>query len=373
MDRLLLMVYIYIDPEFILQPNGVVKDKEFREYDLNLMYVNGLNDVYGGIFGLGYITGDNNLKILDLHPSGILKNFVNAFAMSEDFMWAAGIDDKRVSENDRTGISEFDFLNQSWKYYEDYSIHELASGKIYDMSYNDNKLAVATLEGVSILDLSENDWKHFDTFSGLWDNEIKCILVDKNIVLAGSDYGLNEIDLKSGEIRRIYVTGTETMTKIFKIESSEKYYWIGTDDGIFSINKKDGDIKHFNFYGRELARDKRVASDCYAITADENVVVFKGNNFFIKHNIKTEKWENLADYDQESGVHDMDLFGQYLWIGTDKGARFMNIETEEWEKYGYIDGLAGERVFKVLIDGDWVWFGTDRGLTKYNWRKYVLE
>lgn len=362
-----------IDDGFILQPDGVVKDHEFREYDLNLMYVNSQKDIYGGIFGLGYLTGCDNLKMVSVHSSGLLKNYVNAIALSDKFMWIGGMDDSRMNEIDRTGISQYDFVNQQWKYYEDFSIHGLASGKIYDISYSNNKLAVATLEGVSVYDLKENKWRRYSTFDGLWDNEVKCLLVENDMVLAGSEFGLNEINLKNSEIKRIYLTDTETLIKIFKIENSQNNYWIGTNNGIYAINKKDNSVKHFDFYGREIKNGKKIAFNCYAITSDENNVIFKGDNFFMHYNSEKNEWKNLPDYDREAGVHDMDLFGQYLWIGTDKGARFMNVETQEWEKYGYVDGLGGERVFKVLIDGDWVWFGTDNGLTKYNWRKYVLE
>lgn len=363
-----------IDPPLRLQNNGVVLDGEFREYEFNLMYVNNLKDIYGGIFGLGYVTGDENLKTLELHASGVLKNFVNAFDLDKNFLWAGGIDDTRFSETDRTGISRFDFRDGTWKYFDDYSIHELASGKIYDLDSKRGKLLAGTKEGLSYFNLEKNDWERFSVGDGLWDNEIKSVLiVDDTLAFAGSDFGLNEIHLKNGNVFRFPLTKSRRFIKVYKIVSGKNNYWIGTNTGIFAIGKNDKDVKHFDFTGKEIDRDANIAANCYAIAADGNYVIFKGENFFLKYNTVTNTWSNLPEYDFDSGVHDMDLQGKYLWIATNNGAGFLNIETEEWEKYGVIDGLAGARVFKVIIDGDWVWFGTDRGLTKYNWRKYVLE
>jgi len=66
------------------------------------------------------------------------------------------------------------------------------------------------------------------------------------------------------------------------------------------------------------------------------------------------------------------MSNDYLWIGTSEGVFLYRLRDYYTEQYSRIDGLASNNVYKILIDGDQVWFATDQGLTKYQWRKYAF-
>ena len=368
------LVGIYdINPGYVIYDNGKVMDHEFREYYLNFIYVDNRRDIYGGIYGLGYVTGSENIKKINFHHSGILKTYVNALAIGERFMWTGSIDNEKQNELDKTGISEFDFKEQTWKYYEDYDIHELATGCVFDPVISENQLFAGTCEGLSIYDLKKNKWKRISIFDGLYDNEVKTISVSDTIALVGTDFGLNEINLKDYNVFRLPLTKMKRLLRINKILKWENYFWIGTNNGIYSIDITDRSILHYDDFGKNINLDKNIAMECVSIASYGDKVVFKGNNHFMRYHGSTKKWENLPNYDFDATVFDMDMDGDFLWIGTNEGAKLLNVQTGEWEKYSHVDGLAGDIVMKVVIDGDWVWFGTNKGLTKYNWRKYVFE
>jgi hypothetical protein len=359
--------------KYWVKNDGYVEDREFREYPWNLKYVNAMNELYGGVFGLGYIVGSERLQVFTIHPSGVLKNYVNVFDLSERYLWAGSDDNQQRYKQERNGISLYDFDTGKWRYFDDYSIHELATSQILDLDYKDDILLAGTRLGLSVFDMKDDRWRRFTVHDGLYDDVVRTVALNDSIALTGTDFGVNIIDLNNWHISRLRLTKEKTLLKIHKIKVAGDYFWIGTNNGIYAYDINTQTVRHFDFYGREVDVDKVIAADCHAITAHGEHVVFKGNNFFMIHNMETGDWENLPDYNYDSFVYEMDLKKDYLWLGTNAGARLLNIKTGDWQKFEVVDGLAGHHVMEVFIDNNWVWFGTDRGLTKFNWRKYVLE
>ena len=56
-----------------------------------------------------------------------------------------------------------------------------------------------------------------------------------------------------------------------------------------------------------------------------------------------------------------------VWAGTNKGVLKYDREREIWIQYTREDGLLSDMVNVILPDGDYVWFGTPRGLTRFYW------
>jgi ligand-binding sensor domain-containing protein len=64
--------------------------------------------------------------------------------------------------------------------------------------------------------------------------------------------------------------------------------------------------------------------------------------------------------------------GEYLWLGTEKGALRMDMEKGVFRRFGVEDGLAGVRVNSIAADSAVVlWFGTDGGLTRFDGNSWV--
>jgi len=353
--------------------DGIVQDNDLREFPWNLKFIGPMNKLYGGVLGLGYIVGEERMQSFDIYQTGMLKNFVNTFVLTDDYLWTASDDAIKASDLDRSGISRMDFETGEWEYFEDELIYELASGRVSEIDADDNILVAGTDEGLTTYDMAKDRWRRFSVHDQLWSDVINSVSIDSNYAMIGTEFGLNVLNLFNNHIDRIELSKVDNLVKIFKVTHDNNQFWIGTDNGIFSVKMKNDELKHFDFYGKETEIDRVIASNCYSISSDGNRTVFFGDNFFLMYNLETGNWSDLPDFFGDAFVFDMDLDGDWLWLGTDEGAKLLNIKTNEWEEYHVIDGLAGKDVMKVLIDGDWVWFGTDKGLTKYNWRKYVLE
>jgi ligand-binding sensor domain-containing protein len=56
-----------------------------------------------------------------------------------------------------------------------------------------------------------------------------------------------------------------------------------------------------------------------------------------------------------------------VWVATDAGVLKYDRAGERWVTFTVEDGLSSNRVNSILLDGDYIWFGTDGGLTRFYW------
>jgi len=56
-----------------------------------------------------------------------------------------------------------------------------------------------------------------------------------------------------------------------------------------------------------------------------------------------------------------------VWAGTDQGVLKFDRERQRWVHFTTADGLPDNRVRAIHPDGDYIWFGTAAGLTRFYW------
>ena len=71
--------------------------------------------------------------------------------------------------------------------------------------------------------------------------------------------------------------------------------------------------------------------------------------------------------------------GERVWFGTDRGVTVYNDDTEVWTSYTTKDGLASNKVTSIDVDGTEVWIGTyNAGVSRFDpsansWIAYTRE
>ncbi|MGB9596736.1 MAG: two-component regulator propeller domain-containing protein, partial [Candidatus Poribacteria bacterium] len=60
----------------------------------------------------------------------------------------------------------------------------------------------------------------------------------------------------------------------------------------------------------------------------------------------------------------------YVWFGTyDAGIIRYDKEKKNWQFFSKKDGLSHNCIVSIAVDGDQIWIGTQRGLTRYDKNK----
>ncbi len=68
--------------------------------------------------------------------------------------------------------------------------------------------------------------------------------------------------------------------------------------------------------------------------------------------------------------------GDLLWVGSEKGLSVLDKKTEKWKSfYSQHDGLGGNFVNALLVQPEYLWAGTNAGITRFNktqktWKTY---
>ena len=357
-----------INQPYRIDGQGIIYDENFQEYSVNLFHSDKRLDIYGGIWGLGILTGDMNVKLLEVHSLGPLQNSISAFSITNNRIVMGSL---KNTLSERTGISILDFNSGQWIYHENKFIPELASANVFDIfeDYAGN-IWIGTDLGLSIYNEKKNRWKRLNVAKGLRDENIWSIVVDDTLAWIGTPLGLNKIYAPTMKISRVFLTNDKRHMNIYRIRYDQDFVWIGTDNGLYSIDKLTHIVEHYDMNGNRIDIDATIASDIKAITTNDSITFVFQYDGLISYNHITKDFERYPHF-IDAQVLDMDIIDDYLWLATDNGAYLIRLNDFYIEHYLPRDGLAGYLVNKVRIDGEYVWFGTDRGLSKYNWRQYA--
>jgi sugar lactone lactonase YvrE len=64
---------------------------------------------------------------------------------------------------------------------------------------------------------------------------------------------------------------------------------------------------------------------------------------------------------------------KHVWAATQDGVWKLNRMTDIWVRYTTDDGLLDNQVQDLALDGDYIWFGTPQGATRFFWNNPRLR
>ena len=276
-----------------------------------------------------------------------------------------------------SGISTFD-PGSNIKHYRkdilsDYSISENSVHGIYedDRGY----IWIGTnSSGIDIIERNSDEFFNFNVSklnSELSNNSINDITGKENIIAIATNNGLNIIDVNSKEIKKYYEEDGLSDNNVRNVFIDSKgYLWIGTSEGFNILNLKDNHMIDITFM-----LSGYLGSDTFsgAIYEDSYGAYWIGsmiNGGLIKidpisKRIKSYKYDATGNSISNNSIRaiteDKD---KNLWIGTSMGLNKFNREGEFFVNYTTLDGLANNIVYGILIDdNNNVWVSTNCGIS----------
>jgi ligand-binding sensor domain-containing protein/signal transduction histidine kinase len=162
-------------------------------------------------------------------------------------------------------------------------------------------------------------------------------------------------------------------------------YWIGTQNGLYRINARNGTTEHFN---EEAAEGRRISSNLiYSLLEDRDGIIWiatlNGLDAYdpgrgkLSHFRKAEGSENsLCDNFVISLCED---HAGRIWIGTSTYVNCFTKKDSLFTYYSQENGLPNNRIFEIQEDRlHNVWFATGNGLSRFDtvshtFRTYTVE
>ena len=147
-----------------------------------------------------------------------------------------------------------------------------------------------------------------------------CSFNDSTIWIATSE-GAYRFQLPSGRLQQIQDPDFFLNGRVYDVESFGDNLWFAAECAVVRVNTALGDIEPFPTSDH--------TGDTRALAVNERIVAYSSNR------------------------------GVTIIYYTDKNRNTREFTTD--------DGLASNYVYSLLMDGDYLWIGSDRGLTRFLW------
>ncbi len=105
------------------------------------------------------------------------------------------------------------------------------------------------------------------------------------------------------------------------------------------------------------------------LAEDKDGMWFATRGAVSKLKYEDERWKTFTRDDGLAGdkINSIAVVGNYVWYGTDEGVSRLNKSTKGWDNFNASKtGLVSDDVTAVLVDGKYIWIGTKAGLNRYD-------
>jgi ligand-binding sensor domain-containing protein len=104
---------------------------------------------------------------------------------------------------------------------------------------------------------------------------------------------------------------------------------------------------------------------------------FGGGGISYYHPRKNPPWKRFTTNDgRAKKINSLALDGDWVWVGSEKGLSLLDKRTEGWKRfYSTEDGLSGNFVNSLVVQPNFLWAGTNGGISRFDkvkktWKTY---
>lgn len=211
---------------------------------------------------------------------------------------------------------------------------------------------------------------------GLYDQDVKAILIDGDdmwfggIGRLGSSSGITRYDRKTETWEYLSADHVPFLSshQVNVMEADDRYVWLGTQDGLAQMRKKDSSWRFYNSF-RGLP-DNEVT----ALESDAGYLWIGTASGLAVYDLKSDSVRAVKDrLLKDRYVFSVLSDSFYVWVGTDRGAYTLDKESKIWYRFTTPDALLAGQVRSIALrpaqkpspGRDEIWFGTDLGILGY--------
>jgi len=338
---------------------GILIDVNGRYFSFTDILDDNSGTLWIGTWGYGAARAGESTDIIELMPFGLLQNRVNAIYKEGPMLWVSGA----YFDSYRSGITIFNTENNEFSYIESGLNNDFPAVGVNCLTGDRNYLYIGTPYGLILYDReSQFITKTFTTRSGLIDNNVLSLLVTDNTIFAGTENGMSILTLKNDSTRYTQLAQF-TGSIIYDFEIADSAVWIATDDGAFRYVPASGKIQRFQ--DPSMILFMRV----YDIERYENDLWFSSDGGIVKLDLETGDIKPFQASVETATPRALAINEEIAAVGSDKGLLLIYYRERSSRRREFTtdDGLPSNYVYCLTIDGDYLWVGTDLGLTRFWW------
>lgn len=325
----------------IYDKTSLVNDEVFsiQEDESGLIWVG----TYAGISMFDPNTNIEHYKKDPFDENSISDNPIHGIYEDKDGLLWVGTNSKGVNVINRKNYN-VKHLNKTSK---DYPISD---DNINDIVGIDNKIFIATKNGLNEVDKDLKTINIYNTEDGICNNNITALFADsKKNVWIGTANGISVLNTNTNEIIDItdILTNHNIEDKYIKViyEDSKGNYWVGCfiDGGLVKIDPNKRTIE--NYRNKKEDKTSISSNNIRSIVEDKNGNLYIGTSYGL--NKLNESNNTFERYSEKDGLSNNTVYGllvddnNNLWASTNLGISKLDTNTMTFETFNIIDGFQG--------------------------------
>ncbi|MCX6833549.1 MAG: hypothetical protein NTW07_00195, partial [candidate division Zixibacteria bacterium] len=201
-----------------------------------------------------------------------------------------------------------------------------------------------------------------DARRGLLDDFVVSLLRTGDSLFVGTAGGLSLVNLKTDSVFQIRPE-TFHQRVIYDLERVENTIWIASSAGAFRFTPDTDRLQQFQ------------DPDLILFSAVLNIEHYDGSVWLasdagvVKLDLTTGKSESFREAGDWRDRRALAVNDRLVALADDNGLYMIVLEKKKTRTYrlNTDDGLASNTVLSLRFDGDYLWIGTDKGLTRFLW------
>ena len=325
----------------IYDKTSLVNDEVFsiQEDESGLIWIG----TYAGISMFDPNTNIEHYKKDPFDENSISDNSIHGIYEDKDGLLWVGTNSKGVNVINRKNYN-VKHLNKTSK---DYPISD---DNINDIVGIDNKIFIATKNGLNEVDKDLKTINIYNTEDGICNNNITALFADsKKNVWIGTANGISVLNTNTNEIIDItdILTNHNIEDQYIKViyEDSKGNYWVGCfiDGGLVKIDPNKRTIE--NYRNKKEDKTSISSNNIRSIVEDKNGNIYIGTSYGL--NKLNESNNTFERYLEKDGLSNNTVYGllvddnNNLWASTNLGISKLDTNTMTFETFNIIDGFQG--------------------------------
>ncbi len=354
---------VYFAPQgYNYLSNGVLADFNDHRYPLTDIIDDGWSNLWIGTWGLGAIRADNSNYQMELLNYGLLYKDVSKIAIMDNRVWAGG----DLQESLRPGLTVYSPDNNAFDYVlPDYNLLGWMSS-VNGFAEGPNDIFAATDNGLLVVgknSLNAKDLLRLPNRTAVYDI-VNCVATRGDSIFVGLTYGVALIYPYGDSISFDHALLLPDLT-IYTLENINDALWIGTNRGVYRLDYKSGKLEQLNIW------QVSGPTDVYDISAGPNKIWIATGENLVAIDPRTGDVTDYPEVYNYGGVRSVDSQGDIVAAATGDGLLLYFFGKKKYHNYLYTenDGLPSNNIKAVRFDGDYLWIGSDQGLTRF-WHRH---
>jgi ligand-binding sensor domain-containing protein len=330
-----------------------------RSYSSTDIVDDGSGTLWIGTWGFGPAMADRSSRIMELLDYGLLQNRVNVILPDDTILWLTGA----VFSDYRTGLTAYNPETNSFFHVESGIGNSFPAEDVNCLEADEEQLYVGTPLGIYLV--QRGSWtagRPINRRRGLLDDNVLSLCLAGELLFVGTAGGLSFINMVTDSVSHVRPKIFLNQV-IFDLETVGATIWIASSAGAYRYSIENARLQQYQ------DPDLVLFNEVYEIERFEDDLWLASDAGMVRLNLNTAESTPYLNFSHRTDSRALAVNNDIAAVASDKGLTiiFLKSEKQHSREFTTDDGLASGTIFSLFLNGDYIWVGTDRGLTRFLW------